>query len=162
MPSPVVLHLSRPYANADEYLKREAWSIDTRSMLLVGQADGSVVFTLDARGQHPRAYWGAYAASKAGTATLAAILADEWENRPNLRVNAVVPGPIRSPLRMQTHPGEERSSLADPASLVPLYLYLLGAQPKSESGVIVDAQAWLRDQPSTASLLPGDSNGARL
>ena len=39
MPSPVVLHLSRPYANADEYLKREAWSIDTRSMLLVGQAE---------------------------------------------------------------------------------------------------------------------------
>ncbi|HEX6766993.1 MAG TPA: hypothetical protein VF103_15965 [Polyangiaceae bacterium] len=39
MASPVVLHLSRPYANAEEYLKREAWSIDTRSMLLVGQAE---------------------------------------------------------------------------------------------------------------------------
>lgn len=39
MPGPVVIHLSRPYANADEYLAREAWSIDTRSMLLVGQAE---------------------------------------------------------------------------------------------------------------------------
>jgi hypothetical protein len=39
VPSPVVLHLSRPYANAEEYLSREAWSIDTRSMLLVGQAE---------------------------------------------------------------------------------------------------------------------------
>jgi hypothetical protein len=37
VPSPVVLHLTRPYANADEYLAREAWSIDTRSMVLVGQ-----------------------------------------------------------------------------------------------------------------------------
>ena len=63
------------------------------------------------------------------------MLADEWENRANLRVNAVVPGPINSPLRGQTHPGEERAALPDPASLVPLYLHLLGAQPKSESGV---------------------------
>ena len=39
MPGPVVIHLSRPYANAEEYLAREAWSIDTRSMVLVGQAE---------------------------------------------------------------------------------------------------------------------------
>jgi hypothetical protein len=48
VPGPVVIHLSRPYANAEEYLAREAWSIDTRSMLLVGQAelptDTDVVF----------------------------------------------------------------------------------------------------------------------
>jgi hypothetical protein len=37
--SPVVLHLTRPYANADEYLAREAWSIDTRSMLLLDQEE---------------------------------------------------------------------------------------------------------------------------
>jgi hypothetical protein len=46
--SPVVLHLIRPYANADEYLEQEAWSIDTRSMVLVGQpelpADTDIVF----------------------------------------------------------------------------------------------------------------------
>ncbi|HEX6275905.1 MAG TPA: hypothetical protein VFZ53_22845 [Polyangiaceae bacterium] len=39
MTSPVVLHLTRPYASADEYLEREGWSIDTRSMVLVGQAE---------------------------------------------------------------------------------------------------------------------------
>jgi hypothetical protein len=37
--APVVLHLVRPYANADEYLKSEAWSIDTRSMVLVEQGE---------------------------------------------------------------------------------------------------------------------------
>jgi hypothetical protein len=31
--------LTRPYANADEYLSREAWTIDTRSMVLVGQTE---------------------------------------------------------------------------------------------------------------------------
>ncbi len=98
--------------------------------LLAAAPDAGVVFTLDSRGQAPRAYWGAYAAAKAGLAALAAILADEWENRATLRVNAVVPGPINSPLRAQTHPGEVRSALPDPAALVPLYLYLLAATAK--------------------------------
>jgi hypothetical protein len=39
VPSHVVIHLTRPYANADEYLSREAWSIDTRSMVLVEQTE---------------------------------------------------------------------------------------------------------------------------
>lgn len=38
MPSHVI-HLTRPYANADEYLSREGWSIDTRSMVLVEQTE---------------------------------------------------------------------------------------------------------------------------
>ena len=81
--------------------------------------------------------------TKAGVATLARELADEWENRPHLRINAVVPGPIRSPLRGQTHPGEDKSVLPAPEALVPLYLHLLAGQTKAESGQLVDAQAWL-------------------
>ncbi len=73
----------------------------TRALMpLLNRApDASAIFTLDHRGEQPRAYWGGYAVTKAGVATLARELADEWENRANLRVNAVVPGPIRSPLR---------------------------------------------------------------
>jgi NAD(P)-dependent dehydrogenase (short-subunit alcohol dehydrogenase family) len=77
--------------------------------LLSAANDASVVFTLDSRGEQPRAYWGGYAVTKAGVGALARELADEWENRENLRVNAVIPGPIRSPLRNQTHPGEDRT-----------------------------------------------------
>jgi len=36
---PVVLHVIRPYASADEYLKHEAWTMDARTMLLIGEAD---------------------------------------------------------------------------------------------------------------------------
>jgi NAD(P)-dependent dehydrogenase (short-subunit alcohol dehydrogenase family) len=129
--------------------------------LLAAAADASVVLTLDTRGQAPRAYWGGYAVAKAGLFALATILADEWEKRTNLRINAVVPGPIHSPLRSQTHPGEDRARLPDPKSLVPLYLYLLGAQPKNESGTIIDAQAWLDGQPASASLLPAVATGTR-
>jgi NAD(P)-dependent dehydrogenase (short-subunit alcohol dehydrogenase family) len=127
----------------------------TRSSLplLTEAPDASVVFTLDTRGDDPRAYWGAYAASKAGLLALARTLADEWEARAKLRINAVVPGPIRSPLRLLTHPGEDRSKLPQPESLVPLYLYLIGAQSKAESGICVDARAWLAGHAASTSLI---------
>lgn len=124
--------------------------------LLAAAPDASVVFTLDTRGEAPRAYWGAYAAAKAGLGALAAIVADEWEHRANLRVNAVVPGPINSPLRAQTHPGEDRSRLPAPEAIVPLYLHLIAGQTKAESGVRIDAQAWLADQPASTPLAGAD------
>ena len=120
--------------------------------LLDAAPDASVVFTLDNRGEQPRAYWGGYAVTKAGVSTLARELADEWENRANLRINAVVPGPIRSPLRNQSHPGEDRSALPLPESIVPLYLHLLAGQTKAESGVMLDAQAWLAETSCTSLL----------
>lgn len=127
----------------------------TRAMmpLLAESADASVTFTLDSRGIAPRAYWGAYGVAKAGVAALAAILADEWEHRPALRVNAVVPGPMRSPLRTLTHPGEDKAGLPLPAALVPLYLHLIGSQTKAESGRLIDAAAWLAGRPAEAPLI---------
>ena len=113
------------------------------------------MFTLDNRGEEPRAYWGGYAVTKAGVATLARELADEWENRANLRVNAVVPGPIRSPLRNQSHPGEDRDAAARcRRALVPLYLHLIAGQTKADSGALIDAQAWLAGTPCTHVAAP--------
>jgi NAD(P)-dependent dehydrogenase (short-subunit alcohol dehydrogenase family) len=129
----------------------------TRSMLplLAAAPDAAVVFTLDSRGGDPRAYWGSYGAAKAGLAALAATLADEWEGRPNLRIDAVVPGPMRSPLRALTHPGEDRAALPLPEVLVPLYLHLLGARAKADSGARIDAQAWLAGQAASSPLVAG-------
>jgi NAD(P)-dependent dehydrogenase (short-subunit alcohol dehydrogenase family) len=128
----------------------------TRALLPLLRAapDASVVFTLDTRGQEPKAYWGAYAVAKAGLSALLAILADEWDGAPNLRVNGVVPGPMRSPLRAQTHPGDDITRLPPPEAFVPLYLYLLAGQPKVESGGLIDAQAWLRGAGPHASPSP--------
>ena len=123
--------------------------------LLNAAGDASVVFTLDSRGQDPRAYWGGYAVTKAALAAFARELADEWEHRAQLRVNAVVPGPIRTPLRGQTHPAEDASALAAPDALVPLYLHLITGQTKADSGRLIDAQAWLAGAEAvSSSLLP--------
>ena len=121
------------------------------SPLLRAAPDASVVFTLDTRGQAPKAYWGAYAVAKAGLSALLAILADEWEGVPNVRVNGVVPGPMRSPLRAQSHPGDDVTRLPPPEQFVPLYLYLLDGQPKSNSGGVIDGQAWLRERTEALS-----------
>lgn len=122
--------------------------------LLSRAPDASVVFTLDSRGQEPRAYWGGYAVTKAAIATLAHELADEWEHRNNLRVNAVIPGPIRSPLRGQSHPGEDATKLPPPEALVPLYRHLISGQTKDDSDALIDAQAWLAGSPCVTSLRP--------
>jgi NAD(P)-dependent dehydrogenase (short-subunit alcohol dehydrogenase family) len=127
----------------------------TRALMpLLSQApDASVTFTLDDRGLAPRAYWGGYGVTKAGVAALARELADEWEKRATLRVNALVPGPIRSPMRGRTHPGENRAALPLPESIVPLYLHLLAGQSKAESAALIDARAWLAGRPATSPLI---------
>ena len=130
--------------------------------LLAAAPDASVVFTLDARGVEPKAFWGAYAASKAALLALATTLADEWEERANLRVNAVVPGPVRSPLRARTHPGEERSTLPPVEALVPLYLHLLGEQVKAESGALIDARAWLAGQAAARPLVSSSDSSSTI
>ena len=119
----------------------------TRALLPLLRAapDASVTFTLDTRGQEPKAFWGAHAVAKAGLSALLAILADEWENIATLRVNGVVPGPMRSPLRAQTHPGDDIRRLPSPEVFLPLYLYLISGQPKRESGAVIDGERWLRD-----------------
>lgn len=37
--TPVVLHVVRPYSSEDEFLAAEAWTIDARGMLLIGQRE---------------------------------------------------------------------------------------------------------------------------
>lgn len=157
-----------PIEHQDPEVWRTAFDINVTAALALTRAahpllaaapDASVVFTLDVRGRDPRAFWGGYAASKAALAALAATLADEWESRANLRVNAVVPGPMHSPLRARTHPGEQKDALPTPEALVPLYLHLLGGQLKAESGVVVDARAWLAGQPASFALVGSSTAG---
>lgn len=56
--NPVVVHVVRPYSSEQEYLEAEAWSIDARSMLLIGAeslpADTALLFDVAlAGGQKP-------------------------------------------------------------------------------------------------------------
>jgi NAD(P)-dependent dehydrogenase (short-subunit alcohol dehydrogenase family) len=106
--------------------------------LLRAAPDASVLYTCETHGLNPSAYWGAFAVAKAGLLALTRIQAQEWESAANLRVNVVVPGPVDSPLRRQTHPGESPAARATIDSLMPAYLYLLGPDSRGVSGQVFD------------------------
>jgi NAD(P)-dependent dehydrogenase (short-subunit alcohol dehydrogenase family) len=102
--------------------------------LLKASADASVLMTSDTHGHTPTAYWGAFAIAKAGVEALVKVQAQEWEMLPNLRINTLIPGPVRSPQRARTHPGEVKQALRDSQDLIPTYLYLIGPDSRTISG----------------------------
>jgi NAD(P)-dependent dehydrogenase (short-subunit alcohol dehydrogenase family) len=106
--------------------------------LLVASPLASVVFTSETHALHPRAYWGSYAVSKAGLSTLAAIWDDELEHVGQPRMNVLVPGPIATPQRRQTHPAEDRTKLMPPEWAARAYLYLLGPESGGWRGRTVE------------------------
>ena len=102
--------------------------------LLRAAPDASVVFTGETHGAHPRAYWGGFAVAKSGLSTLAAIWGDELEHARSPRMNVLVPGPIATPQRMRSHPGEERRNLRTAENAARAFLYLLGPEAAGISG----------------------------
>lgn len=108
--------------------------------LLRQSKDASIVFTSSGVVTRPRAYWGAYLASKWASEGLMRMLADELENQPAMRVNSIDPGKVRTNMRLQAYPAEDRSALADPDSIVAPYLFLLGPDSRGISGRTFDCQ----------------------
>ena len=106
--------------------------------LLSAASDSSVVFTGETHGAHPLAYWGGFAVSKAGLSVLAQIWSDELAHRGRPRMNVFIPGPIASPQRAQSHPGENRSKLATAQAAARAMLYLLGPEGASWNGRTVE------------------------
>lgn len=107
--------------------------------LLKKSAHASVIFNSDAVGRHGRAYWGAYGVAHAAVENLAMILADELEANTAIRVNTLCPGPIRSRLRALAYPGEDPNTLPAAESVMPAYLYLMGADSEGISGQCLQA-----------------------
>lgn len=107
----------------------------TRACLpLLAACDGSVVFTGETHGVHPRAYWGGFAVAKSGLSTLAAVWADELERAGKPRFNVLVPGPIASPQRAASHPAEDRSRQRAPEEVARAFLWLLGPESGAVNG----------------------------
>ena len=107
---------------------------------LLAAADASVIFTSSGVGRSPRAYWGAYAVSKAGIEALNRILADELESRGTVRVNALNPGAVRTAMRRAAYPAEDPNALPAPEDVVQPYLWLLSAASRGVTGQSLDCQ----------------------
>jgi NAD(P)-dependent dehydrogenase (short-subunit alcohol dehydrogenase family) len=108
--------------------------------LLLKSEDASIVFASSGVGRRGKAYWGAYAVSKFAIEGLNQVLADELGNKPNIRVNALNPGPTRTAMRAAAYPAEDPGRLKTPEEILGAYLYLLGPDSRGVTGQTFDAQ----------------------
>lgn len=96
--------------------------------LLRKSKDARVVGLTSTVATAPRAYWGAYAASKAAFEVLLDCYAQETRNTSKIRVAIVNPGATRTAMRARAYPGEDPASVK-PAEVVAARLVsLLGEQ----------------------------------
>ena len=85
--------------------------------LLRASQAGRLVAVTSSVGQNPRAYWGAYGASKAALETLVLSYAEETAKLTNVRVAIVDPGATATVMRARAFPGEDPSSIKQPAEV---------------------------------------------
>jgi NAD(P)-dependent dehydrogenase (short-subunit alcohol dehydrogenase family) len=112
--------------------------------LLRASDAGRAVFITCEQAAAPKAFWGAYAASKAGLEAMVRCWADEVDASA-LRAILVDPGSVRTALRHQAFPGEDKSQLTDPAAIGAMIVDLLSA--KTDPGPpskIVTYRDWAR------------------
>ena len=92
--------------------------------LLRAAPNGRAVFVTDGAAGPGRAYWGGYAATKAGLEALVLAYAAELRLT-QLHVNLFDPGPMATRLRAQAFPGERPGSVPDPAGAATALVELL-------------------------------------
>ena len=96
---------------------------------LLKQSDaGRAVFLTSSRASQPRAFWGAYAATKAGLEALVRCWADEIEHSA-VRAILLDPGRMRTRMRAEAYPGEDAETLPDPSRIGPLIVELAQSSP---------------------------------
>ncbi len=108
--------------------------------LLKNADDASVVFTSSSVGRKGRAYWGAYAISKAANENMMQVFADELETNTNIRFNSLNPGRCRTGMRARAFPGEDPNQNPLPSEIMGAYLYLMGPESTAVNGQQLDAQ----------------------
>lgn len=108
--------------------------------LLEKSESASLIFTTSGVGRVGKPFWGAYAVSKFATEGMSQVLANELETVSNIRVNCINPGATRTRMRAAAYPAENPSTVKTPEEIMPLYLYLMGADSEGITGKSLDAQ----------------------
>lgn len=94
--------------------------------LLRKSGDARVIGMTSTVAEKPRAFWGAYAATKAASDTLLDCYAEETRNTSKVRVAVVNPGATRTAMRARAYPGEAPASVKPPETVARRLVALLG------------------------------------
>nr|WP_295370839.1 SDR family NAD(P)-dependent oxidoreductase [uncultured Sphingosinicella sp.] len=95
--------------------------------LLRKSEHGRLLAVTSSVGRQPRAYWGAYGASKAALETLVLSYADEVRNLAPVKVAIVDPGATATTMRARAFPGEDPATLKPPSAVAEAIVKLLGS-----------------------------------
>ena len=117
--------------------------------LLKASDSGRAIYVTTSVASAPKAFWGAYAASKAGAEALIKCWADEIESTP-VRVAIVDPGRMRTAMRAQAYPGEDPQDVIHPSAIGPLMVEL--ARGDLEPALEVRFSDW-SGGPAVAALI---------
>jgi NAD(P)-dependent dehydrogenase (short-subunit alcohol dehydrogenase family) len=110
--------------------------IRTLDPLLKKSTAGRAVFVTSGAASGKNAYWGPYAASKAGLEALVKTYARECDAS-TVRANLINPGPIRTRMRAKAYPGEDPMTLKTPEDIASAFIRF--ALPAcTENGIIFD------------------------
>lgn len=89
---------------------------------------GRVIALTSSVGAKPRAFWGAYGASKAALETLVTSYGEEVQNLSKIRVAIVDPGRTRTNMRAKAYPGEDPATVKEPSVVADAIVGLLNAE----------------------------------
>lgn len=106
----------------------------------------AVVFVAESHVLEPKAFWGGFTATQSGLPALTRTWAPELRDTP-VRVHCLIPGPLNSPQRRQTHPGEMPMSLPQLPAMAPWCLWLMGPDGGAANGTITALEGRLPAGP---------------
>jgi NAD(P)-dependent dehydrogenase (short-subunit alcohol dehydrogenase family) len=95
--------------------------------MLRKSAGAALVAVTSSVGAQPRAYWGAYGASKAALETLVLSYDEEVRNATAIRTAIVDPGATRTVMRARAFPGEDETTLKPPSAVADAIVAMLRA-----------------------------------
>ena len=98
--------------------------IATFDPMMRASADARIIGMTSSVGRNPRAFWGAYGASKAAFETLLLAYAEEMRHIGRIRVAVIDPGATATPMRAKAYPGEDPATLKSPMMVAQAVLHI--------------------------------------
>lgn len=99
---------------------------------------GRIIALTSSVGETPRAFWGAYGASKAALETLVTSYGEEVKNLSKVRVAIVDPGRTRTQMRAKAYPGEDPATVKEPSVVADAILALLASAFETGHRMVVE------------------------
>ena len=99
---------------------------------------GRLIALTSSVGNQPRAFWGAYGASKAALENLVTSYGEEVKNLSAVRTAIVDPGRTRTKMRAAAYPGEDPATVKEPAVVANTIVGLLQSDFQSAHRLVID------------------------